>query len=312
MSRRGSYANRKSRGTSGALRILGFGLLLASLAMAGCSLPKVQTGLKDDPPACRLNVLELEESSGVAYSYRYDGLLYTHNDSGDTARIFAFDTKCHERGMFEIEGVEALDWEDMCSFAIEGRPYLLLADTGDNLARRKFYSLYIIEEPEISQTYDGTPTMVGLSGMIQFVFPDGPHDCESVAVDMESMTILLATKRQKGWAHLYGIPLSAVHEKGVIMARALATLPVVNATAMDMSRSGRHLVLLTYGDAYEFSRQGNEPWLQAFIRPPRVLPMPRRAKGESICYSPDGTEFYLTSEGLHMPLWIVPRQLDQP
>jgi uncharacterized protein YciU (UPF0263 family) len=302
----------KSAGTRGVITVLGWALFLWCQLLVGCGLPEVHAGRVTDRPTCRLNNPELEESSGLAYSYRYDGLLYTHNDSGDSARIFAFDTQCHERGMFEIKGVEALDWEDMCSFEIEGKPYLLLADTGDNLERRKFYTLYIIEEPEIGPSHNGTPTMVELAGVIQFVYPDGPHNCESVAVDPDSMTILLATKRERGWARLYGIPLSAVQEQGVIAAKALATLPVRRATAMDMSRSGRHLVVLTYDNAYEFSRQGHEPWIKAFVRPPKVLSMPSREQGEAICYSPDGMELFLTSEGQPALFWMVPREFDQP
>ena len=312
MVRRARFSIKKYPGTSRAIMILCCGLMLLSLPTVGCNLPEIKTAMPSDPPTCRLSNPELNESSGLAFSFRYEGLLYTHNDSGDTARIFAFDTQCGERGIFEITGVEALDWEDMCSFELDGKGYLLLADIGDNLDRRKYYTLYIIEEPEIDPAYDGTPTMVDLVGVIQFMYQDGPHNCESVAVDPETKNILLATKRERGWAHLYTIPLSAVNEDGVVAAVALATLPVRTATAMDMSRSGRHLIVLTYDNAYEFSRQSNESWPKAFIRPPKVLPMPRREQGEAICYSPDGMTLYLTSEGQPAPFWIVPRELDRP
>jgi hypothetical protein len=68
--------------------------------------------------------------------------------------------------------------------------------------------------------------------------------------------------------------------------------------------------VLTYGHAYEFTREGDDSWRDAFQGQPREILMPARRQGESICYGSDGRTLYLTSERLPVPLWEVP--LRQP
>ena len=75
---------------------------------------------------------------------------------------------------------------------------------------------------------------------------------------------------------------------------------------MDISPDGLRAVVLTYGNAYEYVRGPKETWAEGFGREPRVIKMPRRAQGESICYGHDGTTLYLTSEKLPTPLLEVP------
>jgi len=74
---------------------------------------------------------------------------------------------------------------------------------------------------------------------------------------------------------------------------------------MDVSPDGRRMVLLTYGDAFEFQRGEEETWSAALKRRPRKLTMPLRLQGESLCYGSDGRTLYLTSEKLPTPLWEV-------
>jgi hypothetical protein len=75
---------------------------------------------------------------------------------------------------------------------------------------------------------------------------------------------------------------------------------------MDISPDGRRAVILTYGNAYEYCRGEDEAWENAFARAPRIIPMPTRRQGESICYGVDGETLYLTSEKRPTPLWKVP------
>ena len=60
--------------------------------------------------------------------------------------------------------------------------------------------------------------------------------------------------------------------------------------------------MLTYGDAYQYVRRGDETWAAAFHRPGSLVELPPREQGESICYGPDGCTLWLTSEGRPTPL----------
>ena len=96
---------------------------------------------------CTLANQKIKESSGMACSRRQPGVFWTHNDSGDDARLYAFDLKGRDLGSCLLEGVQAFDWEDIASFTLDGKPCLLVGDIGNNGATAAVHMLYLIEEP---------------------------------------------------------------------------------------------------------------------------------------------------------------------
>jgi hypothetical protein len=147
------------------------------------------------------------------------------------------------------------------------------------------------------------------------MYEDGPHNCESIAIDPRTRTIYLATKhtRESGVIPaIYALDWPASSPTEPLKARRVATLELPSqATAMDIAQDGRRAVILTYQDAYEFVRRRDESWADAFHRSPREIPMPRRLQGETICYGvgSDEQSLYLTSEGrttTSQPLFMVP------
>lgn len=250
---------------------------------------------------------QINESSGLACSRRTPGVFWTHNDSGGRPRVFAFNRKGEHLAELTIRGARAIDWEDMCSFKQGGKSYLLLADTGDNARKRKRCTLYIVEEPKLDPTKRNVKLFVKntqnakIAKRIRYTYEDGPHDCESVAVDPTSNTILLVSKRGTE-RYVYTLPLPEKTPQKPQVAKKIATLRIPNTTAMDISPDGTRAIVLTYMMAYEYSRRDGESWAQAFARPGRTLLMPLRKQGEGICFGPDGKNLYLTSEKLPTPL----------
>src|SRR6266566_1484018 len=55
----------------------------------------------------------VKESSGIAASRAHPGVLWTHNDSGDDAYVYATDLAGADRGVVRIRGARAVDWEDI-------------------------------------------------------------------------------------------------------------------------------------------------------------------------------------------------------
>jgi len=246
----------------------------------------------------------ISESSGVAAGRLADGVFWTHNDSGDAPRIYAFNLKGEALATYTVTGAQAVDWEDMASFTLDEKPYLLLADIGDNAARRKFVTLYVVPEPKLSDDARGAAGRVAVAMKIDFTYADGPQDCEAVAVDPTERAIILVSKR--GRRKAYKLPLPDETPAKPLVAEKIADLDIPWTTAMDISPDGRRAVVLTYADAYEYVREKGQTWAQAFARPPVKLPMPGRAQGEGICYGRDGKTLYLTSEKLPAPLLEVP------
>ena len=269
---------------------------------------------KADPPkrirygrgrlVCTLACREVDESSGLTHSRRNPGVFWTHNDSGNDARLFAFDLKGRHLGTYAVAGARSRDWEDIASVSLGNKHFLLICDTGDNHRMRPFVTLYLVPEPAIDLKKPKARGKLKVVQTIHFTFEDGPQDCESVAVDSTTATVYLVSKRVKRTVYELPLPRKAV-SKGLV-AKAIARLDIFQAVGMDMSPDGLRAVVLTYGDAYEYSRSPKEKWSAAFRRPGRKLSMPGRRQGESICYGPDGKTLYLTSEKLPAPLLEVP------
>jgi hypothetical protein len=299
---------RRSRKASAALTALA--ALCAALVGYAASesagdlpeLPEYGEGRK----LCELSNHAVTESSGVACSRRTPGVFWTHNDSGDSARIFAFDKDGADLATYTIEDARAVDWEDMASFTLDEKPILLLGDVGDNNRKRETCTLYAVVEPQVDPDKKQQTGKVKLLYTIRFRYEDGARNCESIAVDPTSRTILIVSKEAGFTSRVYELPWPEKESDEIQVARHVATVRVVASTAMDISPDGRRAVIGTYASAFEYVRRPDEKWADALARRPRRIALPQRAQGESICYGPDGTTLYLTSEKLPTPLIEVP------
>ncbi|MEE8385567.1 MAG: tetratricopeptide repeat protein [Dehalococcoidia bacterium] len=238
----------------------------------------------------------INESSGLAAGRTNPGVFWTHNDSGSRPQVFAFTMEGKALATVTVTGARARDWEDIASFSFNGRGVLLAADVGDNSANRGLYTLYAFHEPRLKAQQRSAAGEVKLAQTINFKYEDGPHNCESVAVDPTDRTIYLVSKAGGGQCTVYALRWPKRAQKAPHVARAIATLKIPTTTAMDISPDGLRAVVLTYGPAFEYARRPTETWAQGFARPGRRIAIPARAQGESICYGPDGKTLYLTSE----------------
>ncbi|MGX9463233.1 hypothetical protein ACWXWU_18655 [Shewanella sp. A14] len=294
------------------------------LSTSACAMP---TGMTQ---AGSITAPSIDEASGLAVSRINDQILWLHNDSGDTARIFAIDTQGNQLATVNITGVKNNDWEDIASFVYQGESYLLIADVGDNQAKRSQYQLHLIKEPDLSQLNGQKTLSVKPRWSMTFTYPDGAHDCESVAVDLAKQKILLLTKRDK-LPILYELPLMAPSEQsasnnasvemvnkqakrvGQIVPLPTAMLDYASIytwigfagkpTAMDISADGLSAVVLTYTHAFYFTQTQPDDWLSLFATQPQQIMLPSIKQAEAVGFSQDGHSIYITSERLPAPLY---------
>ena len=81
------------------------------------------------------------------------------------------------------------DWEDLASFTLDGDPYLMVADIGDNAAKRKSRRLYFLKEPKAGKK------STTVDWEVEFEYPNGPRDAEAAAIDIENERVLILSKR---------------------------------------------------------------------------------------------------------------------
>jgi hypothetical protein len=246
----------------------------------------------------------------VADSSQNADVLWVHNDSGDSARVFALRTDGTHLGEYALASATNRDWEDM---AIGPGPtpaidYLYLADTGDNAARdtgvgRASVVVYRVPEPSVSR--DQTPVMQELGGVeaLSFVYPDGPHDCEASFVDPDTLDLYLLTKENDGMSELYvaRAPLTAdvmteLTRVGMLTFGAGAAPGGPFATAADLSPSGARLLVRTYSAVLLFERASGATVADALATMPVRLPTASEMQGEGIAWAADGRGYYTMSE----------------
>ncbi|PKM07704.1 MAG: hypothetical protein CVV14_07400 [Gammaproteobacteria bacterium HGW-Gammaproteobacteria-4] len=264
--------------------------------------------------AALMNDPEVAEISGLASSRLHADVIWVHNDSFDKPMLYALSTAGKRLANVTIAGVENIDWEDIAAFTLNGKSYLLIADTGDNGGIRQTLQLHIVREPE--QLHDQT---IHPQWSIRFRWPDGPRDCEAVAVDARRGEILLFGKKRVP-ADLLSLPLRP-HDGVVHAARvvgALAGIAQPNAedlqrnpvygryrsqiTAADISPDGRILAVLNYRAAYIYRRRADEDWARAVARPGTELVFPWLAQAEAIGFTSDGKGLWISSERQPTPL----------
>jgi hypothetical protein len=282
----------------------------------------VFVGLLADP--------KIAEASGLALSRRRDDLLWTLNDGARKPQLYALGTDGSDRGRVRVEGAEPVDWEALAAFEWEGRPYLAVADTGDNFSWRRSAELLVIEEPQPEGERFPSGTAVRVAWSFRFRFEDGPRDCEALAVDPEQPRALLLSKRTEPPV-LYALPLlpdepgggpEASGRPALRVARRLGEVPSIPPptradveearwlgryrampTGLDVSRDGERAAVVTYKDAYLFTRADGEDWAAAFARPPERIPLPPLRQAEAIAFAADGRSLFVTSEQRPAPLF---------
>lgn len=252
------------------------------------------------------------EISGLAASRTFPGHWWAINDSGNGRQLHLVDARGRWRGEVELP-VGNIDWEDLSGFELEGRRYLLVADTGDNGGIRGELALHVIEEPA------SLDAPARLAWTVRFRWPDGPRDCEAATVDPARGEVLLVSKKRVP-PELFRVPLRPAGDDLVVAEKLgtvagiaqpteddLARNPVygryrAQVTAADLSANGRVLAVLSYRAVHFIVRGRGEDWPSALARPASELPLPWMPQAEAAAFSPDGRELVVGSEQLPSPL----------
>jgi hypothetical protein len=260
-----------------------------------------------------LQARQLDEASGLATSSRDGNLIWAINDSGAPPELFLIDAAGADRGSLRITAARNVDWEDLAAFEIQGKPYLLIADVGDNNSARNHCILYIIQEPRLPAAGARINGSVPIHHSIRFRYEDGPRDCEAVAVDAAEGKIILLSKRTKP-PMIYELPLRLSGRDEILTARKIGETQVMpppaarflpysdQPTGLDFSRDRTMAAVLTYFGVFVFPRQRNESWVAAFARQPVMLAPHLLPQAEAIAFSPDGMTIHVASEGAGTPL----------
>jgi hypothetical protein len=234
------------------------------------------------------------ELSGLVLSRAHRGVLWTHNDSGDRARVFAVATDGRLLGEVAVTGAESFDWEDIAVGPEPGgHDALYVGDIGDNLAQRSDITVYRMQEPAVGS---GTATAERLT----LRYPDRAHDAEALLVDPSSGALVIVTKDLSGRARLY--VAEDPSPDAVTTMRSAGSVSLGNAlpvTAGDVSADGGTIALRTYDRAFVWSRRRGESLVAAMRRRPCTpgADLLSEGQGEALALTANGRAFYTVPEG---------------
>src|SRR5438132_5165319 len=153
-----------------------------------------------------VNIAGLTEASGVAASRNNPAVLWTHNDSGHPAQVYALDTQGRLLGTYGIPG--NTDNEDIAigPGPIPNVDYLYVGDIGDNFTNRSNIKIYQIPEPAVYASQYSAPLTATMKGArtITLTYPDGPRNAEALFVDPVTGDLFIASK--EGTSRIYTAP----------------------------------------------------------------------------------------------------------
>lgn len=267
-------------------------LILLTMGCTGASVEACE-GLGEVTAAGSVGHEDLTEASGLVASAQHPGVFWTHNDSGDTARLYALDESGDTAGTLTLSGAIPVDWEDI---ARDGRT-LYVGDIGDNTRSRDEIAVWRVEEPAVLDD-DGS---AGATRMT-LTYPDGAHDAEALVHHDGALWIL--TKDADGAAIYKAGDLSATTQT-LALADVLVLPDEAGAraevTGADTAEDGSRLLIRTETSVIVYDLGADLPDSLAGV--PCIAPAPDAADGESIAATEGG--YAALSEGAHPTLWLV-------
>ncbi len=264
----------------------------------------------------------LTEISGIAASRRTRGVYWVHNDSGDSARVFAIDAAGKTLGEFALDGAQAVDWEDI---AVAPGPHpatkangkgvtsdLYVGDIGDNTGTRASVTVYRVPEPAVDRAGTSTSEPVARvlpgAAALTFTYPDGPHDAEALLVDPRRGDLLIVTKDLVAGR---GIVFRGAADAPAGTTAVLERVGEVSlglgggVTGGDVSANGDTVALRTYLGVTLYPRPAGTRLWRAFEQTSCAGAAPSllaERQGEAVGFVPGGRAYLTAGEGEHPPL----------
>jgi hypothetical protein len=225
---------------------------------------------------------EVPEASGLTTSRRSPGVLWSHNDSGNDAILFAIDATGAVRGRVRVP-VRTRDWEDVSAGACPAGDCLYVADVGDNERSRPRIFIYRVAEPL------PTDAEARLSDVFEATYADGPHNAESLFIIGDDLFIV--TKDRTGG--VYRARMSSP-DSGRLVFRRVGEVGLAAVTDAETSADGRFVVVRTSHEAVLYQ---SADVLNGVFVPYLRIPIDglREVQGEAVAL--DGTMLHLASEG---------------
>lgn len=239
---------------------------------------------------------EVRESSGIAASRTHTGVLWTHNDSGGDAVLFALDTSGALLGSVAVTGADFTDWEDIEAGSCDGGECLYIGDIGNNRGARGEGVIYRISEPAPDAPASAPAERFPIR------YPEGNWDAEALFVlPGPELYVISKGVDQPVTLFRYPPPLRPDEPVRLEPVQRLTEAPVSlpdQVTGASADPDGRWVAVRTYtalqlyrhdGGAFEATLDSAGVDLSTLVEP----------QGEGVGIAADGVIYLSSERGLH-------------
>jgi len=274
-----------------------FCLAAALAAQAAPANPTFANGVS----AGSVAVSGLSECSGIVASRNNANVIWVHNDSGDSARLFALDTQGRRLGTYNLN-VTHTDYEDIGigPGPLSNVSYLYVGDIGDNGESRSSIRVYQVPEPAVYARQYTNPPTVSVKGVrpITLNYPDSPHNAESLFLDPWTGDLFIVTK-EVTTSRVFTTSQAALNSGTNVILTFVRNLTFNIPSAADISPTGTEIIVRQEDFARLWTRTNDQSINNALAGPPVTIPVigtPTEPNGEAVTFDASGNGYYTLSE----------------
>ncbi len=246
------------------------------------------------------------EASGLAASRVTPGMLWTHNDSGDGAVLYAMAEDGAAMGRLTLEGVEAKDFEDIAAARCpDGQGECLwVADVGNNALERDDLVIHVVREPDTGGVPFGEISAAPLVSL-PVSYPDDAVDCEALVVTPDGKALFMIEKTNDPRPRIFAHPGSLNLPNPVVLTEAgrfdSPGVPIDRGymvTGADMHPTEPRVVVRLYTGVFEYRLEpGASVVGMDDVDPLLVVAGPlSEPQGEAVTYDDSGEGIWTVSE----------------
>ena len=228
-----------------------------------------------------VNIPLLKEASGIAASRNNPGVLWTENDSGNAAVVYAIDSQGRNLGTYALPGNTDNEDIGIGPGPITNISYLYVTDIGDNTPDRANIAIYQVPEPAVYFWKTNTPVANrAMRGMrtITLTYPDGPHNAEAEFTDPVTGDWFVLTKDSPN--NIYTAPKSSLDNLNNIQLTFVRALNFKKPNGADISPLGNEILVRQEDFAQIFLRTNGQSISSVFSEPSNGIPVVGTAAGE--------------------------------
>jgi hypothetical protein len=301
--------------TASALLVSGCGTSTRNMKATGTSTSTVSEIAEMLPcpaykPTANVGAIEdreLDELSGLAKSTLNDDTMWTHNDSGDSARVFTIQKNGKVTATYNLRNTSTFDAEDI-ALSSTNPPEVWLADSGDNFHFRPNVQLYHFVEPVVTEGAFIDVDVKKLNVKFQKPNENGitSIDAEAFFIDHSGNGYFVEKTKDSKSAWVFQVSAGDMNKTSVVTAQPVTQITGntnglgVGPTAADISPDGTTLAIKNYTETFiwRFTATSSIP---AVLKAQPTAPCTVKAGlGEAITF--DGQDLLTVEEGVGKPI----------